>query len=394
MGSFEDRAAFVTGLEQARRMLDAAVGHTLAEMDRRGECEAEVGVSTGAWYAEVAGVPRGVAKARVATARKLGSVLTGTGEALTEGRISYEQARVIADAANPRIAEQIAGMEHEWIDLVDEWSFERFRREVAGALNALDEDGGYDPVKDRDADKLSFVDRPDGVTDLRGTLVGEAAVLARSAIDSKADELFRRYTHDHGKDPSIVVPCRSALLAEAMVELLREAEGVDLESSKPPRVETTMVVKADDAFGAARTMDGTRLTESAIAHLRCDESLRALIVDSEGVPLWLGRSTRFPTPHQRLVIGIRDGGCVFPGCDMPMSWCDVHHEPDWDHGGRSDPDAMAALCRGHHRLVHKGGWSLRLDDDQRAEFTSPTGRSIGGQRHGRTHTGTDPPQQE
>jgi 5-methylcytosine-specific restriction protein A len=141
-------------------------------------------------------------------------------------------------------------------------------------------------------------------------------------------------------------------------------------------------------------LDGRRLSEQSVAHLRCDESVRALVTDAEGVPLWLGRSTRFPTPTQRVAIGVRDGGCTFPGCDAAMSWADVHHEPAWEEGGRTDLDVLVALCRRHHRLVHSPGWSLSIDDTQRVAFASPSGRRFRGQRHGRIHTGADPPRRE
>ena len=29
----------------------------------------------------------------------------------------------------------------------------------------------------------------------------------------------------------------------------------------------------------------------------------------------------------------RDGGCSFPGCTHPPSWCDRHHILDWILGG-------------------------------------------------------------
>jgi hypothetical protein len=33
---------------------------------------------------------------------------------------------------------------------------------------------------------------------------------------------------------------------------------------------------------------------------------------------------------------VRDGGCVFPGCDRPLAWCDAHHLWHWVDGGPTD----------------------------------------------------------
>jgi len=41
---------------------------------------------------------------------------------------------------------------------------------------------------------------------------------------------------------------------------------------------------------------------------------------------------------------------VFPGCDMPTSWCDAHHVIAWEAGGDTDMVNLALLCRYHHGI--------------------------------------------
>ncbi len=48
-------------------------------------------------------------------------------------------------------------------------------------------------------------------------------------------------------------------------------------------------------------------------------------------------------------LAVRDGGCVFPGCDRPLAWCDAHHLRHWLHGGPTDLANLVLLCRAHHR---------------------------------------------
>jgi hypothetical protein len=88
-------------------------------------------------------------------------------------------------------------------------------------------------------------------------------------------------------------------------------------------------------------------------------------------PLEVGRATRVVQPAQRAALAVRDGGCVFPGCDRPLAWCDAHHLWHWLDGGPTDLANLALLCRAHHRAVHEGGWQLTRGPDGRFTATPP-----------------------
>jgi hypothetical protein len=77
------------------------------------------------------------------------------------------------------------------------------------------------------------------------------------------------------------------------------------------------------------------------------------------------------TPAQRAALVVRDGGGVFPGCERPPAWCEAHHLVHWLHGGRTDLENLALVCRAHHRAVHEGGWRLGRDPDGRLTATPP-----------------------
>jgi hypothetical protein len=93
-------------------------------------------------------------------------------------------------------------------------------------------------------------------------------------------------------------------------------------------------------------------------------------------PLEVGWTTRVVHPAPRSALAVRDRGCVFPGCDPPLAWCDAHHLWHWVDGGPTDLDNLALLCRAHHRTVHEEGWQLIRGPDGRFTAT-PTPR-----RHG------------
>jgi hypothetical protein len=88
-------------------------------------------------------------------------------------------------------------------------------------------------------------------------------------------------------------------------------------------------------------------------------------------PLEVGRASRVVQAAQRTALAVRDGGCVFPGCERPLAWCEAHHLRHWLHGGPTDLANLALLCRAHHRAVHEGGWRLVRQADGRMAATPP-----------------------
>ncbi|WP_404385932.1 DUF222 domain-containing protein [Knoellia locipacati] len=82
---------------------------------------------------------------------------------------------------------------------------------------------------------------------------------------------------------------------------------------------------------------------------------------------------RIPTEMARLV-RLRDGSCRFPGCATPARQCDLDHVRPWPTGPTA-PTNLIALCRRHHRIKQRPGWTLRLHPDARVTWHDPTGRA-------------------
>ena len=80
-------------------------------------------------------------------------------------------------------------------------------------------------------------------------------------------------------------------------------------------------------------------------------------------------------PGRRLaaLVRARDGRCRFPGCSVAARFCDLDHVRPWPTGPTT-PANLTCLCRRHHRVKQRPGWSVRLHPDARAVWTDPTGR--------------------
>ena len=95
----------------------------------------------------------------------------------------------------------------------------------------------------------------------------------------------------------------------------------------------------------------------------CEGGTIAIGFGHDGDPLNVGREQRLFTRAQRTALGVRDGGCRYPGCEKPPSWTEAHHTDYWARdNGRTDIANGILLCRYHHMLVHNKGWEIIRDE--------------------------------
>ena len=102
----------------------------------------------------------------------------------------------------------------------------------------------------------------------------------------------------------------------------------------------------------ATRAQGTILAPAVVRRLACDADVLPVVLGSDGEVLDLGRAVRLFSRGQRRALWTRDGGCTYPGCDMPAGWARAHHIVHWVDGGPSDLTNAALLCQRHHTLVH------------------------------------------
>ncbi len=103
----------------------------------------------------------------------------------------------------------------------------------------------------------------------------------------------------------------------------------------------------------------------------CEASVCAALVSADGVPLFVGRAARLMTPGIRKALAVRDRGCAFPGCGVPVSHCDAHHAVEWKDGGPTSLDNGVLLCRRHHGWIHQLGWEVFIGADRHPWFVPP-----------------------
>jgi hypothetical protein len=157
------------------------------------------------------------------------------------------------------------------------------------------------------------------------------------------------------------------LLLDGFVDMVRIAGAADpgqVFAQRRPAV-VIRVNKTDlDAGNGAATIDGQTAAVSIATAERYICSAGAVpVIMQDGVGIDTGKHHRFHTTRQRQVIAERDRGCLWPGCEHPPSWSEVHHPHEHSHGGETTIANGILLCRFHHMNIHNNGWRVVMRDD-------------------------------
>lgn len=148
---------------------------------------------------------------------------------------------------------------------------------------------------------------------------------------------------------------------QALLELVRRAVTAGRGVGVNPKAQLVITMDFDalasGARGAGVTLGGsdagTYLAPETVRRIACDASVVPMVLGSEGEILDQGRAVRLFTPAQQRRLWLRDGGCTYPGCDMPPHWADAHHLVHWADFGPTDLSNAALLCERHHTVVHQ-----------------------------------------
>jgi hypothetical protein len=105
----------------------------------------------------------------------------------------------------------------------------------------------------------------------------------------------------------------------------------------------------DGTSFTARLADGTPISTQRAREILLNAGFSALILGTDGHPLYLGRRVRCATPAQRRALHARYATCVVDGCEIPATGCQVDHVDGWENGQPSDIDRLVLCCSWHNR---------------------------------------------
>ncbi|RKT84810.1 HNH endonuclease signature motif containing protein [Saccharopolyspora antimicrobica] len=309
--------------------------------------------------------------------------LPATGQALGEGVIGLEHARVISRCVSrlPEHAQHRAG---EVERLLVENACRQCPRDLAKLADRvrymLDADGAVaDEQAQFESRELHYATARDGMLVIKARLDRETGAKFVTALRPLAAP---RPEADGVKDPRTVGQRNADGLA-TLLDLVLDTDGMPRTGGQKPHLTVTIdytdlknqlpttngeVITA----GGAGMLEGTGqyLSPQTVRRIACDCEVLPMVLGGDSLPLDVGASQRTAPTHIRAALLARDGVCAFPECDHPAGTPQAHHIVHWVDGGPTSLDNMVMLCAHHHRTIHNHHWHIQLERG-RPVFTPP-----------------------
>lgn len=353
----------------------------VAEFDRSEGWGRHGVASCAQWLNLKCGIGPVAAREKVRVARAL-ETLPKIGAAFRSGQISYSKVRAVTRVATPATEETLLTVALYGTATHVERLVRHYRRveRIEEACRANEQH------RDRFL-HLSYPD-DDSVT-IYGRLPAEVGALVEKAIEAACEILYqdRANLADPREGERDAAGARRADALKFLAEQFLASEARRLPSAADRyqvvvHIDQSLLAAEPDA--AESRSAGDRLCEiedrcslaaETARRLACDGSLVGILEDDDGEPLDVGRKTRAISAPMRRALKARDGGCRFPGCDRTR-FTEGHHVEHWANGGETKLSNLVTLCSFHHRLVHEGGFGLRVTDDGAFIFSRPDGSRI------------------
>ena len=356
---------------KARERLDAEIVRTMAQWKRMRGWEADGALSPVAWLTHRAPVGASEARRLVKTARVVDDAPL-LGEALADGVTTTAHINALAGVMSDR--RRIVLPDHEQVltEQARELSIRDFvvlvRRWAAIADDYLAGDT-HDEHQPRN--RLHASVTMDGWVDINGRLEPVAGAELLTTLDYLAPP--------DPKDVPDGVRSLAERRGDALAELAHWYQQGATPGGNPPSLGVVIDVATlnGDSPELARTrcdLEGVGpVTKATLERVSCGATVQRVVMAGDSITLDMGRNTRLATPTQTRAVRIRDAGCIFPSCDRPAPWCDIHHVNGWTHhGGETNVENLVCLCTRHHTLIHNTKWTIRANPDGTHTTTHPT----------------------
>lgn len=332
--------------------------HALAEREFRAELATALRISERA------------AESLIDEADILTAHLPATHAALADGRITPRQARILVDALALLDDDVRADLERQALAAADQSATAFARtvrrlRETRDAATAIERHRAA-----REGRQVTCQPGDDGMAWLVAHLPAAEAI----AIDSRLDDLARGLAREG--DPRTIGQLRADALADVLLD--RDGRALRRFGDARPTVVVTVPISVLAGADGMGELTGYGPIDAQTARDLAAEApvLRRMLTDPrDDAILALGRTRYRMTDDLRLFLTVRDARCRFPWCGRRTGASDLDHSRAWAHGGATDADNLAHLCRGHHTLKHDSRWRPDATHaDGTIDWVSPTGR--------------------
>lgn len=386
-----DRLATSQRAQRLASRLSALSVTLLGLADAASESLRETGTPTTTWLATRGGLSKREAAGLLYQAREFGA-RPEIGQAAVAGAISVAKARTITkvlDGLSGLSIEQGAQAEQVMLGLAQHQDTDQLAKAAPIVLATVAGESAEEAKEkhlQRQAEaahrnrSLIFGRDGDGSVTFSGSLPRVAGEGFITLIDSYVES--RRRSIIEERDPATNLRSPAQRRADALLDLIttqqRERRAPSSGGDRP-RVIVTMSYDRlhQAAAGAGLISDSEPVSAGELRQLCCDADLVPAVLGAASEVLDVGREHRLVTRALRTALTVRDGGCVFPGCNTRPAVCEAHHIDPWWNGGPTDLSNLALLCHHHHGLVEpakhatRDQWELRIASDGLPEAVPP-----------------------
>ncbi|MEZ5408225.1 MAG: DUF222 domain-containing protein [Acidimicrobiales bacterium] len=391
-----DVLAAEQGLELVHRVVGAAQIDNLARIEAGRLHRIDGHRSVKAHACHVLKVSNGEAFRRAQAARALGD-LPEVAAAFRSGLIGLDHVQVLARVqANPRIKGKVPVRQEKFLRWASEESFDDFKVKVLDWERVVDLNGGFkENNRNHDNRNARLIHNDiEKIWDLSGHFASDQGSRMREIFDHYVEMLRKAdWAEARGRlgDAATITDLKrteAQRRADALARIFDDAAGAPADTSAPAIVHN-IVWSAEAYLGLAEllgtdaaapdthwsasltdlqaersgwcdpdryrcsTLDGMALEPVEQFFSSLANEIRRVIVNTKGVVIDLGRKARLFTGSARLAAQLQSPHCVWPGCDLPTSRCEVDHLHEYGRGGPTNPDNGAPLCGFHNRWKQK-----------------------------------------
>ena len=349
------------------------------------------------WLNWKCGIALGAAREKVRVAQCL-EILPLIDAAFAAGEISYSKVRAMTRVATPE--------NEDFLLRIAQHGTASHVEKVVGKYKNVQ--AAADDTTEREQDnacKLVYYQDSDGMWVIHAKLPPEAGALVVKAIEAIAtpaqeekQEELKQARESEPKDVSaetfFIEHTRADALAKMAEHFIATADrNPQLKALKGSErcqlvlhVDINTLRQHGHAPGSSRSPDHEHchtdnnrwLAPQTAKRLCCDASVVTVLEDEQGRVLNIGRRSRTVPATISRALALRDKTCRFPGC-CESTYVDAHHIQHWADGGETSLNNLVTLCRCHHRQLHRGSFSIRVEKtqgEQQLIFSTPAGKAI------------------
>ena len=306
-----------------------------------------------------------------------------TKAAFGAGEISYSKVRALAAVVTDATAERFRSDEEMLVDYARTFGADDLARLLEHWRSVVDPDGATEEAAKRwDRRGAAHADS-NGTGHVHATLDPESNAVFTTELEALMAAAFRRDRHDL---EHLGIPPRATQQRrlDCLVEMARRSAACNTADGTHSQPEVIVMVDYDTYLrgtGTAELARGGRVTGDAARRLACHAGIVRAVTTGQSELLDLGRSTPVPNSAQRRAAALQYSTCIWPDCDIPYAWTQLHHLEPYRRGhptgGNTDTHDLVPNCTHHHHLVHDAGFTLRRDlDTDQIEIRRPDGTLI------------------